>query len=119
MPTRDSGLEQSIGPLNPGHDLPPVDVTSSGNLELPPLLPVFSVDTNHPLPEMELPPGANGHATAEKRDAGEIWLDGDVIMCACPDCGAPMSVRIWLMMAECWRCDTVIELNEEQEREES
>jgi len=48
---------------------------------------------------------------------GSLWLSGDVLMCACPDCKAPMSVRIWLMVAECWRCATVVELTEEQERE--
>ena len=30
---------------------------------------------------------------------------------------APMSVRLWLMLAECWNCGTVIELNDEQVRE--
>src|SRR5437870_10638462 len=48
---------------------------------------------------------------------GEIWLDGNAIFCACPDCRAPMSVRFWLMLADCWRCGTSIELTEEQERQ--
>jgi hypothetical protein len=48
---------------------------------------------------------------------GSLRLSGDVLMCACPDCRAPLSVRIWLMTAECWRCATTIELTEEQERE--
>src|SRR5437762_3968100 len=52
-----------------------------------------------------------------QRRPGEIWLDGNVILCACPDCKAPMSVRFWLMMADCWRCGTTIELSEEQERQ--
>lgn len=47
----------------------------------------------------------------------EIWLDGDVLACACPDCGAPMSIRLWLMVADCWRCGASIELTEEQEQE--
>jgi hypothetical protein len=51
------------------------------------------------------------------RAPGEIWLDGNAIFCACPDCRAPMSVRYWLMLADCWRCGTSIELTEEQERE--
>jgi Squalene-hopene cyclase C-terminal domain len=51
------------------------------------------------------------------RAPGEIWLDGNAILCACPDCRAPMSVRFWLMMADCWRCGTTIELSEEQERQ--
>ena len=48
---------------------------------------------------------------------GSLWLEGEVLMCACPDCGAPMSIRIWLMVADCWKCTTNIELSEEQERE--
>jgi len=46
-----------------------------------------------------------------------IWLDGDVLACACPECGAPMSIRLWLMVADCFRCGTSIELTEEQEQE--
>ncbi len=46
-----------------------------------------------------------------------FWLDGDVLLCACPDCGAPMTVRLWLMMADCWRCGTSIELTLQQQRE--
>ncbi len=45
-----------------------------------------------------------------------FWFQGDVLMCACPDCSAPMTVRLWLMVADCWRCETSIELTEEQER---
>ncbi|HOM15802.1 MAG TPA: prenyltransferase/squalene oxidase repeat-containing protein, partial [Thermoguttaceae bacterium] len=47
---------------------------------------------------------------------GEIWLDGGVLACACPGCGAPMSIRLWLRAADCWRCGTSIELTEEQEQ---
>src|SRR6185295_5123833 len=53
----------------------------------------------------------------DRQGPGEIWLDGNAIFCACPDCQAPMSVRFWLMLADCWRCGTSIELTEEQERE--
>jgi hypothetical protein len=48
---------------------------------------------------------------------GTLQLRGDALMCGCPECGAPMSIRLWLMLADCWRCATTIELNEEQERE--
>src|SRR5262245_34460247 len=67
----------------------------------------FTAGSEHAGPP--LPPAA--------RSPGEIWLDGNVILCACPDCRAPMSVRLWLMMADCWRCGTTIELSEEQERQ--
>lgn len=48
--------------------------------------------------------------------SGEIWLEGGVLACACPGCGAPMSIRLWLRVADCWRCGTSIELTEEQEQ---
>ncbi len=52
-----------------------------------------------------------------RRDlTGMFWLNGDVLMCACPDCGAPLTVRRWLMLADCWQCDTSIELTEAQQR---
>jgi hypothetical protein len=59
--------------------------------------------------------GNSRDGAAAPRDG--IWLDGDVLACACPECAAPMSVRLWLMVADCWRCGTSIELTEEQERE--
>ena len=61
------------------------------------------------------------HVAGSGKDApsGEagIWLDGDVLACTCPDCGAPMSIRLWLMVADCFRCNASIELTEEQEQE--
>lgn len=55
---------------------------------------------------MHAPPGG----------ASQVWLDGDVLACACPDCNAPMSIRLWLRLAECRMCGTQVELSEEIER---
>jgi hypothetical protein len=49
-----------------------------------------------------------------KCDDGDIWLSGTSLLCSCPDCTAPMTVRIWLRLADCWRCHTSISLSEEQ-----
>src|SRR5687767_8363363 len=46
-----------------------------------------------------------------------IFLNGDVVCCACPDCGSPMTIRIWLMAADCWVCGASVILTEEQQRE--
>ncbi|MGE0761550.1 MAG: hypothetical protein AB7O38_31340, partial [Pirellulaceae bacterium] len=37
--------------------------------------------------------------------------------CACPGCGSPMSIRLWLRLADCWRCGASVALSERQERE--
>ena len=64
-----------------------------------------------------MPPVVPSTSAPERSESGMFWLEGDALMCACPDCRAPMSVRLWLMVADCWRCRTSIELTEEQERE--
>ena len=58
--------------------------------------------------EMGLGPAPAGAAPVDAASgrAVAIWIDGDVLACACPDCGAPMSIRLWLMVADCWRCGT-------------
>lgn len=94
-------------------------------------IPMLDLDSSDPLPSdlpeqalatVPTPPAADvagfdGSAGAQGRAPGSIWLEGDVLLCACPDCSAPMSVRLWLMIADCWNCGTSIELSEEQERE--
>ena len=44
-------------------------------------------------------------------------LEGDVLSCSCPECGSPMSVRLWLRLADCHGCGVSIEMTEEMERE--
>ena len=48
--------------------------------------------------------------------ASQFWLEGDVLSCACPDCRAPMTIRLWLRLAECRLCGTQVELSEEAEQ---
>jgi len=85
-------------------------------------LAVVDLTSDGPLPEIPDEAGpaaavAGPPAAAEEPQSGMFWLEGDVLMCTCPECRAPMSVRLWLMVADCWRCQTSIELTEEQERE--
>ncbi|HEX4129083.1 MAG TPA: prenyltransferase/squalene oxidase repeat-containing protein [Pirellulales bacterium] len=65
----------------------------------------------------EIAPGVSGiqpAASGSVRHSGVLWLDGEVLSCACPECGAPMSIRLWLRLADCWRCGTSVELTDEQ-----
>ncbi|MFM9068040.1 MAG: hypothetical protein ACKOUR_12005, partial [Planctomycetota bacterium] len=55
--------------------------------------------------------------SASPRPQQRVWLDGETLLCSCPDCRAPIAIRVWLMVAECWQCNTTVELSEEQERE--
>lgn len=57
-------------------------------------------------------------STSEQQIApATVWLDGQVLMCACPECLAPLSVRFWLMTADCWRCQSSVVLSEQQEQQ--
>ncbi len=66
----------------------------------------------------------DGHTPAQEQSSRlevhegglTFWLDGEVLGCACPDCGSPMSIRLWLAVADCWRCGASVELTEEQQR---
>lgn len=49
-------------------------------------------------------------------DSGDIWVSGNALLCSCPDCNAPMTIRTWLGFADCWRCPASIALTEEQFR---
>lgn len=86
-------------------------------------LAVIDLASSGPLPQLtdDASPAraavAPSDSHASQAFSGMFWLEGDALMCACPDCRAPMSVRLWLMVADCWRCRTGIELTEEQERE--
>lgn len=63
--------------------------------------------------------GADSFALGTPRASasGKFWLNGEVAGCQCPECGGPMSIRLWLMTADCALCGTSLELTEEQERE--
>ncbi len=47
---------------------------------------------------------------------GPVWLSGTAVMCQCPECEAPVSVRVWLMIADCWNCRSAIELSYPMQR---
>src|SRR5436190_296407 len=129
---QDSELQHSFGPQEIGFDylpleltppdgvvvrtapaakLPFIDLASNTPFELPEA-PLALLETNAPARPLRK---ANGKPV--DRSPGTLWLEGDVLMCACPDCRAPMSVRLWLMAADCWKCGASIELSQEQERE--
>jgi outer membrane biosynthesis protein TonB len=62
-----------------------------------------------------------GDLRPEGRDGsgarGQFFLKGNVVTCSCPDCGSPMTIRLWLMAADCWVCGANVVLSEEQQQE--
>lgn len=92
------------------------------------------IDSNHSIPRLSLgtaPPPDPKHPSKTSRlnlgqdisstlthrfscKDGDIYLAGSALLCSCPDCIAPMTIRIWLGLADCWRCQTSISLTEEQ-----
>jgi hypothetical protein len=99
------------------------DAANAGHRsDMKPAIPVLSIDSHSPLPPFTsatLPKNAN-HPKApaqSRRTPSGFYLRGGVVLCACPDCGAPMSVRLWLLLADCWKCEASIELDEQAERE--
>jgi hypothetical protein len=79
--------------------------------------PGINIDSINPASDSAS--GGNGKPAdaSHGEKTGMFWLNGDVLACACPGCGAPMSVRVWLMVADCWYCETSIELTPQQQRE--
>ena len=45
---------------------------------------------------------------------GKFWVSGNSLLCSCPDCEAPMTIRSWLRLADCWRCEASIQLTREE-----
>ncbi len=45
---------------------------------------------------------------------GPVWLEGTLILCECPECHAPVSMRLSVSLANCWRCETCVELTAAQ-----
>lgn len=124
MAIQDSSLGLALGPLEPPAPLPaPKRAPDATSASAAPLL--FDIASDTPLPELpqtDLPTleeiaddePANG---SPRRGRPGLWFAGDALMCACPDCAAPMTVRTFLMVADCWNCATSIELDETLERE--
>lgn len=99
--------------------LPPTSDSATG-LSTQPLIGDFSDFAAPQLPTFDDLERQAAQKLTDAPKAGakaSIWLEGDVLMIACPDCRAPLAVRVWLMAADCWNCGISIELSEDQERE--
>jgi hypothetical protein len=115
-----SDLLFDFGPRGIGGNSAPVTPAESRafDAQVNDPLPTFDLASEDPLPDSLPPANKSGVAAgAAPTAAGGFWLEGDALMCGCVECKAPMSVRTWLMIADCWNCGVSIELSEEQIRE--
>ncbi len=103
LPARATGLSP---------ELPQLDLSQAASataaLDPLPLDDRSAGRRSHPL-------GKNKHRVIHTAD-GPVWTCGNAVMCGCPDCEAPVSVRLWLMIADCWNCGVSIELSYEQQQ---
>jgi Squalene-hopene cyclase C-terminal domain len=127
---QDSELQHSFGPQEIGFDYLPLELTPPEGIAVrtqpAARVPFIDLNSNTPFELSEVPPEpvsspppprkSNGKPQAD-RSPGTLWLEGNVLMSACPDCRAPMSGRLWLLAADCWNCGASFELSQEQGRE--
>ena len=106
--------------LDNSGEMEPLEVlfplSSTPGKSLLPEMQVIGLDSESPLPDLDSVPLQQGataplasdhamDATSESTGTlrvGDFWLEGESIMCACPDCSALISIRHWLMIADCW-----------------
>ncbi|MDP6443605.1 MAG: terpene cyclase/mutase family protein [Pirellulaceae bacterium] len=123
MATQDSTFDSTAD----GFTLTPLTTSGSGESSAS---SYFDLESTEPLPEISQmaddQAGWDALVDEEVQVAAaplsptaehSIWLNGNVLMCGCPECQSPMTIRLWLLLADCWRCGTTIELSEQQERE--
>lgn len=41
-----------------------------------------------------------------------ISIQGNSVLCTCPDCGVPIAIRMWLRLGDCWRCEASIQISD-------
>lgn len=46
-------------------------------------------------------------------DGQHFRIKGNAVLCPCPDCTAPLTVRVWLGVADCWKCGCALELDQQ------
>ena len=110
-------------------ELIPLDQTSSLNVESlsdPAEVPLFDFNSGGPLPVLDTSPAVSEISVAPASPIADsanlvtpletIGLDDNISICSCPNCHAPVSVRNWLLVTDCWSCHTSIKIAEALEQ---
>ena len=75
-------------------------------------LPILDLNSADPLPGEWLRREPAIFVKSDLRHGDAVVIDSNSMLCHCPECGTPMAVRLWLMLADCWSCGISIELTE-------
>lgn len=77
-------------------------------------LPINQSETTTEVEQAANFDAAETRRTFVSTDNGNFWIVGNTILTECPDCQAPMTIRSWLKLADCWRCHTSTQLTKSQ-----
>ncbi|MCA9213124.1 MAG: terpene cyclase/mutase family protein [Planctomycetales bacterium] len=82
-------------------------------------LPVLSLKSTEPLPRTSGGLVDCSESAIEQGVAdGRLWrpspvgVNGKTLLCKCPECSAPLSIRVWLLTVNCWRCGASVAIDE-------
>lgn len=117
-PNEPERVEINSNNQKPAPPMKRVDLHSEA--PLPPLKPIWKsnvslIDQSFSTKLVQQDTGESIRMSVESPN-GRVWVEGNSLFCACPGCAAPVSVRMWLLTADCWQCDTRIQLTREQEQ---
>ena len=95
----DHAAVPTVNQLSQPVEVPLVDINSDQPLPV--------LDTSPGLPETTVEPDVSQTAPlSENADlstsSGALEIDENISICSCPNCHAPISVRNWLLVADCW-----------------
>ena len=109
-------------------ELIPLDHSSSSDvdsLSQSVEIPLFDFNSTGPLPVLDTSSASDTALTATVDETSPIAdsavlisssetiaIDDNISICSCPNCHAPVSIRNWLMVADCWACHTSIRIAE-------
>lgn len=109
----DHAAAPDVDQLSPAVEVPLFDFNSDQPLPV--------LDTSPDLPDLTVEPDTSQTASLTDNvdlstSSGTIQIDENISICSCPNCHAPISVRNWLMVADCWSCHTSIRIAETREQ---
>ena len=82
-------------------------------------MPVLYLGSHSPLPRTDGGAIDDSSGAIEKGvSAGTFWtptpagVNGKTLLCNCPECTAPLTIRVWLSTVDCWRCGANVAIDE-------